>query len=120
MAGGTPCPASDLTECTGHNGFRGWWSSAFAAQILFYDPADLAAVAAGEIAPHAPQPYARLGIDDRLLFNPAGIEPETLGTGVQRRYRIGAVAYDPRGARLFVLELFADRDKPVVLVWALD
>jgi len=119
-ADGTPCPAEELTECAGHNGFRGWWSSAFEAQILFYDPADLARVAAAEIAPHAPQPYARMRLDDVLFLNPAGIEPATLGTGPQRRYRIGAAAHDPVGGRLFVLELFADSDKPVVHVWELD
>ena len=52
-----------------------------------------------------------------LFHNPAGIEPETLGTGPQRRYRIGAAAYG--GGLLFVLELFAEYDKPVVHVWEL-
>jgi hypothetical protein len=40
-----------------------------------------------------------------------------LGTGVQRRYRIGAVAYDRGNGRLYVLELFADEAGPVVHVW---
>lgn len=120
MADGTPCPAVDLTECAGHNGYRGWWSTRFEAQILFYDPADLAAVAAERMEPFAPQPYAVLAIDEHLFLNPAGIEPATLGTGVQRRYRIGAAAFDPEGGRLFVVELFADNDKPVVHVWQVE
>ncbi len=119
-ADGTPCPAEELVECRGHNDSRGWWSSAFEAQILLYDPADLARVAAGEIDPSEPQPYATLRLDDRLYLNPAGIEPETLGVGVQRHYRIGPVAHDPDTGRLYVLEWFADDDKPVVHVWALE
>ena len=42
---------------------RGWWSSAFVGQMLFYDPKDLAAVAQGEMEPHQPQPYAVLDMD---------------------------------------------------------
>lgn len=119
-ADGTPCTGADLTECADHNDFRGWWGSRFEAQILLYDPADLARVAAGEIEPWQPQPYAHLVLDDVLFLNPAGIEPETLGVGPQRRYRIGAVAHDAVNDLLFVLELFAENDKPVVHVWALD
>ncbi len=119
FADGSDCPEQDLTECQGHNGYRGWWSSGFSAQIILYDPADLADVAAGRIDPWQPQPYASLRLDDVLFLNPAKIEPETLGVGVQRRYRIGAVAYDRAGDLLYVLELFADYDKPVVHVWDL-
>lgn len=120
MADGTPCPESDLTECAGHNGYRGWWTTRWEAQLILYDPADLAAVAAGETEPWTPQPYAVIPIDDHLFLNPAGIEEETLGTGPQRRYRIGPATYDPDGQRLFVLELFADDAKPVVHVWRIE
>ncbi|MDQ2089462.1 hypothetical protein [Marimonas arenosa] len=120
LADGSVCPEDDLTECSGHNGYRGWWSSGFAAQALLYDPDDLAAVAEGRMEPWAPQPYAVLDLDEHLFLNPEGIEPETLGVGVQRRYRLGAAAYDPSAGHLFVLELFADGDKPVVHVWAVD
>jgi hypothetical protein len=117
LADGTPCPPEDLTECAGHNDYRGWWSARFDAQFIFYDPADLARVAAGEIASWEPQPYATLDIDEYLFLNPAGIEGDMLGTGVQRRFRIGAVAYDRSNAFLYVLELFADEARPVVHVW---
>ncbi len=117
LASGKACPPSDLKKCRGHNGYRGWWSSRFEAQFKLYDPADLARVAAGQLKPWEPQPYASLKIDNHLFLNPAGIEPETLGKGVQRRYRIGAATYDRHDDRLFVLELFADEDKPVVHVW---
>ena len=77
-------------------------------------------MAAGERAPWEPQPYATVSIDALLFDNPGGIEPETLGVGPQRHYLIGAVAYDPEAARLYVLELFADDDKPVVHAWQVD
>jgi hypothetical protein len=87
------------------------------AQILFYDPADLARVAAGQIPAWEPQPYASLDLDDLLFLNPAGIEIEMLGAGAQRRYRIGDVAYDRAHDLLYVLELFAEQAKPIVHVW---
>lgn len=117
LADGASCPPSDLKECRGHNDFRGWWSSRFAAQFILYDPDELARVAAGAIKPWTPQPYATLVLDQHLLLNPAGIEPEMLGTGAQRRYRLGPVAYDRARGLLYVLELFADEAKPVVHVW---
>jgi len=59
-------------------------------------------------------------IDETLLLNPAGIETDMLGTGVQRRHRIGPVAYDRNNDLLYVLELFADEAKPVVHVWGVQ
>jgi hypothetical protein len=117
FADGTPCPPEDLVECAGHNDYRGWWTTRWDAQFLLYDPADLAQVAAGTMASWEPQPYATLDIDERLFFNPAGVEADMLGTGDQRRYRIGDVAYDRAHGLLYVLELFADGIKPVVHVW---
>jgi hypothetical protein len=117
LADGTPCPPEDLIECAGHNDYRGWWSTRWDAQFLLYDPADLARVAVGEISSWEPQPYATIDIDEHLFLNPAGIEPDLLGIGVQRRYRIGDVAYDRANGLLYVLEVFADEAKPVVHVW---
>jgi hypothetical protein len=120
LADGTPCPAEDLGGCEGHPDYRGWWSTRFDAQFIFYDPADLSRVAAGEMAPWEPQPYATLDIDDHLFLNPAGVESEMLGTGMQRRHRVGDVAYDRGGGLLYVLELFADEARPVVHVWRVN
>ena len=117
LADGSFCPPEDLTGCEGHNDYRGWWSPHMTAMILLYNPEDLARVARGEMEPWEPQPYARLGIDGQLLLNPAGVEPEMLGTGLQRRYRIGAVAYDRDHDLLYVVEQFADGAKPVIHVW---
>jgi hypothetical protein len=64
-----------------------------------------------------PQPYAVVSIDDFLYFNPSGVEQDLLGSGEQRRYRIGDVAYDRDNGLVYVLELFADDAGPVVHVW---
>lgn len=117
QADGTPCPDADLTECAGHNDDRGWWSSRFEAQFLLYDPAVLAQVAAGTLAPWQPQPYAVVRIDEHLFLDPPDEERAMLGTGVQRRMRVGPAAYDRASGLLYVLELFADGAKPVVHVW---
>ncbi len=117
QANGTPCPAEDFHECNGHNDYRGWWSTHFDAQFLLYDPQDLARVASGAMASWEPQPYAVMDIDDRLFLNPSGVETDMLGTGNQRRYRLGDVAFDRVHGRLYVLEVFADGAKPVVHVW---
>jgi hypothetical protein len=116
---GAPCPSSDLTGCSNHTSERGWWSASFAATILFYDPADLARVASGAAASHEPQPYATLDIDRYLFHNPSGAELGGIGSGPQRRYRLGASTYDRERGRLYVLELFADGVKPVVHVFAI-
>ena len=86
---------------------RGWWSDRFAARLLFYDPADLAAVADGKMAAHAPQPYATLDIDQHLFRNRQEWQKE----------RLGAAAYDRPHGLLYILELFADGDAPLVHVW---
>lgn len=117
LADGTACPPADLSECAGHSDYRGWWSTRFDAQFILYDPADLARVATGELNAWEPQPYATLDVDERLFLNPAGVEPDMLGPGDQRRYRLSEAAYDAATGRLYVLELFADEAKPVVHVW---
>lgn len=122
MADGSSCPAEDFSGCCDPEQgtcvtYRGWWSTRFDAQFILYDPADLAQVAAGEIESWEPQPYALLDIDEHLYLDPPEGELMTLGTGVQRRYRIGAAAYDRSSGLLYVLELYADGAKPVVHVW---
>lgn len=120
LADGTPCPDESSATCSNHNSNRGWWSTSFNARFILYDPADLARVALGELEPWEPQPYAYLDIDEYLFLNPTGIEAEVLGSGVQRRYRLGDVAYDRENGFLYVLELFADEAKPVVHVWKIN
>jgi hypothetical protein len=122
MADGASCPAQDSAGCCDEAqgtcvSYRGWWSTHFDAQLILYDPADLAQVAAGEIASWEPQPYAVLDIDEHLYLDPPEWDIIGLGSGDQRRYRIGAAAYDRANGLLYVLELYADAAKPVVHVW---
>ena len=114
MDDGSPCPDSEMCECANHNDFRGWWSSKTQAQVIFYDPADLASVAAGEMEPWKPQPYAVLSLDPYLFDNPDNVETDMIGDGQQRRFRIGDIAYDREGQILYLIELFADGASPVV------
>jgi len=121
LADGSICPPEDLVGCCDPDvdcvSNRGWWSSRFDAQFILYDPADLARVAAGEIAAWEPQPYAVIDIDEHLYLDPPDGDEIELGWGDQRRSRIGAVAYDRQNGYLYVLELYADGAKPVVHVW---
>jgi hypothetical protein len=92
------------------NDQRGWWSTEFEGRMLFYDPADLAAVAAGEMQPHEPQPYASMKLDDVFFAEK---------TRRMMRY-IGAVAFDRETGLLYVMELHGDEDKPLVHVWKVN
>jgi hypothetical protein len=119
LGDGSSCPPQDFVECLGHNDYRGWWTTRWESQFIFYDPADLARVAAGELEAWEPQPYGFLEIDEYLYFNPSAVETDLLGTGGQRRYRLGDVAFDRGNGLLYVLELFADEAAPLVHVWRL-
>jgi hypothetical protein len=122
MADGAACPPEDFTGCcNAEDGTcpsqRGWWTTHYDAQFILYNPAELAQVATGTMKPWEPQPYASLDIDDHLYLNPSGTDLDMLGTGEQRRYRIGDVAFDRANGLLYVLEQYADGAKPVVHVW---
>ncbi|MBU0532116.1 hypothetical protein KKB44_01350 [Candidatus Micrarchaeota archaeon] len=92
---------------------RGWWSEDIEAQIIFFDPADLAAVANGEKERYEPQPYAILNIDD-YFFDP-GFDYEK-----GKRYLVGAAAFDRANSFLYVFERLADEDKSVIHVWKVE
>ncbi len=119
--GETPCTTEDMAPCTGAPidlASRGWWASRFDAELLFYDPDDLAAVAAGTMEPWQPQPYAVLDVDsDLFLPDPPADAAVYVGTGNEHRGRLGAMAYDRTSNLLYALELFADTYEPVVHVW---
>lgn len=119
LADGAPCPEQDLHECAGHNDYRGWWSTRFQAQLIFYNPNDLVNFSLTEAQGEYPQPYAVLDIDEVLLFNPDDVELDLIGRGDQRRFRIGEAAFDRTHGLLYILELFADGAQPVVHVWRL-
>jgi hypothetical protein len=121
-AEGDICPNADFSGCCdeasgGCVSLRGWWSTHFDAQLILYNPDDLARVTAGEMQPWEPQPYAVIDIDEHLFLNPPEWDLQNVGWGDQRRYRIGDVAFDRENGLLYVLELYADGAKPVVHVW---
>ncbi len=89
-------------------GERGWWSDDFTAQIIFYDPSDLAKVARGEMESYEPQPYATLDIDD-ILYNIPEYELRHLG----------AVSFDRENEIIYLFEFRGDyeNEKPLVHAW---
>ena len=92
------------------NDDRGWWSTRFEGQFIFYNPDDFAAVANGTLQPHEPQPYATLTVDD-YLFNILSD---------QQKFHLGAATFDRQNGYLYVFELFADEDRPIVHVWKVE
>jgi hypothetical protein len=92
------------------NDERGWWSDSFVGQIVFYDPADLAAVARGDAQPYEPQPYATLDIDEHLYHV----------TSTRQWHHVGAASFDRARGLLYVFEPLADGDKSLVHVWRLE
>jgi hypothetical protein len=95
-------------DCPDHD--RGWWSTGFEGQIIFYDPAQLAAVAQGTWETWQPQPYAVMSVDDVLYH----IESDRQWT------HVGAADFDRERGLLYIFEPFADGDQPVVHVWQLQ
>lgn len=74
--------------------------------LFFYNPADFARVRAGEWAPHQPQPFAMLDLDD-VLFSENDRFP-----------RLKALAFDPGRHRLYAWENGASRfGHAVVHTW---
>jgi hypothetical protein len=86
---------------------RGWWSTGFVGQFIFYDPADLAKVAKGAMQSYQPQPYATLNIDQYLYHISSS----------QQWYHLGAACFDRDNGLFYVFEPYVDDDKPIVHVW---
>ncbi|MFO7945908.1 MAG: hypothetical protein R6V19_03750 [Armatimonadota bacterium] len=89
-------------------GQRGWWSSRFAGQMLFYDPSELAAAARGPRQPYEPQPYTTMDLDGVLYH---------IG-GAQQKHHVRACAFDREHALLYLFEPLADGERSLVHVWA--
>ncbi|MBM3498872.1 MAG: hypothetical protein FJX74_09400 [Armatimonadetes bacterium] len=87
---------------------RGWWSTRFVGRMIFYDPDDLAAVAAGTREPFEPQPYAALNLDPQLFAVRA----------TQQKHHVGDVCFDRARGLLYAMEPFADGERPLVHVWS--
>jgi len=94
-------------DCVGQ---RGWWSTGFKGQIIFYDPKDLAAVAKGLKQPYEPQPYASLAIDSYLYRVVSD----------QQKYHVRGVCFDRTRRLLYLFEFRADEDKCLVHCWKIS
>ena len=89
---------------------RGFWAEDYRAEIIFYDPAQLVAVANGELESWQPQPYATLDLTEYLF------DPE-LNFENYKRDVVGAVAFDRENGLLYIIERLADEAKSVIHVW---
>lgn len=92
---------------------RGWWSTNIAAQLLFFDPHDLAAVAKGTKQTWEPQPYATLDLTP-YLYAP-GFAHERY-----KRYLLGDCCVDNKHGIFYLIERQADGDKSLVHVFQID
>jgi hypothetical protein len=93
---------------------RGWWSEEISAQMLFYDPSELAMVAQGEMETWEPQPYATLTLDD-YLFDP-GFDYER-----GKRYLLGAATFDRIDGLIYIIERLADEgDRSLVHIFKIE
>jgi len=92
---------------------RGWWSEDIQAQMIFYNPDDLAAVARREINSWKPQPYAALNLDSYLID--PGFDYER-----GKRYLLGAPAFDRENGFLYLFERMADGQDELSVVHVLS
>lgn len=99
------------------NDDRGWWSSSFQAQMLFYNPDDLAAVAAGTMPSYQPQPYATLDLDPYLWRIDKINHPDFIVS--RNKQRLGDCAFDRARGLLYIVEYRGDaeNDRPLVHVF---
>lgn len=89
---------------------RGFWAEGYYPAILFYNPADLIAVANQEAPTWQPQPYAILDLSP-YFFDPQ-INIIDYKTDIA-----GAVAYDRQNGLLYIIERLADGYKSVIHVF---
>lgn len=87
---------------------RGWWNTDFRACLIMYDIHHLAQVANGTLDSSEIQPYAVVDLTEYMFV-------ERKDTEMQY---IGGVAYDREYGRLYIQELFADGDRPIVHVFS--
>lgn len=111
------CPEEDTPPCPDvpewpHDS-RGFWAEAYQAQVIFYRPMDLMAVAQGEMSSFAPQPYAVLDLTPYLI-DPA-IDP-----GRYRRDLVGAMAFDRARGLVYLFERLSDGEKSIIHVFQIQ
>lgn len=86
---------------------RGWWNDDFRPVLMLYNPEDLAKTAKGQMQPNHIQPYAFVDLREYMLKEQTELDQILLGD----------IAHDPARGMLYLLELMADGDKPIVHVF---
>ena len=100
------CP--DVPEWPYDN--RGYWAEAYQAELLFFDPDDLAAVANGTSETWSPQPYAVLSLNETFF-------DANINLGEYKIDLAGAMAFDAENGLLYLIERLADEYRSVIHVW---
>lgn len=86
---------------------RGWWNDDFRPVLMFYSPMDLAAAATGELPVNQVQPCALLDLSSFMLHEKRDTDMQLLGD----------MTYDSTRGLMYLQELFADGDRPVIHVF---
>jgi hypothetical protein len=104
------CGQSGYPPCPAVPGFpyedRGFWAEDFQAQLLFYDPKDLVAVAKDQKKSWEPKPYAVMDLSP-FLFDPKYSKEDLIN---YKRDFVGAVCFDNQNNMLYVMEPLAEYD----------
>ncbi len=98
---------------------RGFWADGYSAQIMFYDPNDLADVVSGKKKSWEPQPYAFYSID-HYLFDPFTATKKESFLIRYKRDLVVAAAYDRARNLIYITERQADEEKGIIHVWQIN
>jgi hypothetical protein len=86
---------------------KGWRAHHRRPMIIFFDPADLAAVAAGTLATYEPQPYAALRLSEDIFFG--------------SNHEIFSAAFDSENRILYAVEFVREAGGSLVVhAWRVD
>lgn len=85
---------------------RGYWAEDFRAQMLFYDPKDLAAVASGKMKTWQPRPYAVMDLSP-YLFDPDYNKDDLIR---YKRDFVNSACFDRKNGLLYIMEPVVDED----------
>lgn len=99
------------------NDDRGFWSTSFEAQLIFYNPADFLSVASGAMAAHSPQPYASFSLYPFLWNLDKMKHPNFIIS--RNKNRVGGCAFDRARGLLCVTEDRGDAEaeRPLIHVF---
>ncbi len=90
---------------------RGYWADDLQAQLLFFDPDDLASVAQGRTQTWSPQPYAVMDLSS-TLFDPDYTVDDLVN---YKRDFVGAMTFDKQRGLLYLMEPVLGEDGESVI-----